>query len=79
MCLQMMQPYHPMPNRRKPLLIKEWKEAHELTWAQAARLLRVNYDYLRKLGCGMARPSPRLAKQIEKHSKGEIRAVELVF
>lgn len=59
--------------------IRRWKRLHQLTYPQAAALLGLKTDYARKLGCGSVRPSPKLARQIEERSGGEIKATDLVF
>jgi hypothetical protein len=60
--------------------IRRFKQARRLTYRQLAALLGISHDYARKLGCGSVRTlSPRLARQIEKRTGGEIRAVDLIF
>ena len=60
--------------------IGRWKNRHGLTYPQAARILGMKVEYLRKLGCGQVkRVGPELALQIEYCSYGEITREELVF
>ncbi len=60
--------------------IGRWKKRHGLTYTQAASILGIKVDYLRKLGCGQVkRVGPGLALQIEYCSYGEITKEELVF
>ncbi len=60
--------------------IGRWKNRHDLTYSQAARILGIKVHYLRKLGCGqLKRVGPKLAIQIEYCSYGEITKEELVF
>jgi hypothetical protein len=57
-----------------------FKRRHRLTYPQLAELFGISHDYARKLGPGIVnRVSPRLAKRIELVSRGEIKAVDLVF
>jgi hypothetical protein len=69
-----------MAKRRRETLLARWKRERALTWEEAAKVLGIKADYLRKLGCGMlAVNSPHLARQIERKSGGAISAVGLMF
>lgn len=60
--------------------IGAFKRRHRLTYPQLAGLFGISHDYARKLGPGIIRRvSPRLAKHIELVSRGEIKAIDLVF
>ena len=59
--------------------VGRWKIRHGYTYDEAAEELDVKVDYLRKIGAGMNRPGPDLALQIQRRSRGQISAVELVF
>ena len=60
--------------------IARYRRIHGLTYPQLAKVLGLNPDYARKLGCGsVRRTSPHLAEKIEKLSGGEISRHELVF
>jgi DNA-binding transcriptional regulator YdaS (Cro superfamily) len=57
-----------------------FKAEHGLTYPQLSRLLGLPKGYLKKLGCGaVKRVTADRALQIEKATRGEIRAEELVF
>lgn len=60
--------------------IARFKRIHGLTYPQLAKILGLDPEYARKLGCGsVRRTSPDLAEKISKLSGGEISRHELVF
>ena len=56
-----------------------WKEAHGLTYQQAAHILGIKHSQAKKIGAGLVSVSVRMAQQIEKRSNGGISAEDLVF
>ena len=59
--------------------IKEYLEKHEMTQVFLADKLGVTPSHLRMLIWGKSSPSKRLARRIEKFTKGEVTKEEAMF
>ncbi len=55
------------------------KESHGLSYAQLAAILGCSVGHAKKLGCGAALPSARMARRIVENFKGKVTLEELLM
>lgn len=57
----------------------EWKDIHNLSNMELAEMLGVDPSYVSHIKAGRRRPSPEIAKIIERETGGMVTVLEVLF